>query len=211
MHAALGQRAILDVLHRLVDDLLGHGDAGVAAAAQSLNLRDRGRAFVEAAAVLGADVSPAAGLRLGLAGELHGPREHVDQLRAAVLILLVAEHLRKKQHRETVAVRVAVVAHRIADQPVRPALANEVIDRAANVFGILALRGRRAFAQHGDAGERGHRRRISALRRPVPELVLVVGQPIEPLADHLADARILHARCWRAGQQRRAQIEAIQK
>ena len=55
---------------RFVDDFLGHGDARVAAAAQALHLRDRGRAFVEpAAAILGADVAPAAGRRLGLAGE----------------------------------------------------------------------------------------------------------------------------------------------
>ena len=48
---------------------LGHGDAGVAAAAQPLHLGDRGRAFVEVVAVLGADVAPAAGLGLRLAGE----------------------------------------------------------------------------------------------------------------------------------------------
>ena len=76
----------------------------------------------------------------------HGPRQHVDQLRAAVFVLLVAQHLRQEQHREAVAVGVAVVAQRIADEPVRPALADEVIDRAADVLGILALRGRRAFA-----------------------------------------------------------------
>ena len=70
LDAAFGQRAILNVLHGFVDDFLRHGDAGVAAAAEALHLRDRGGAFVEAAAVFRADVAPAAGLRLSLAGEL---------------------------------------------------------------------------------------------------------------------------------------------
>ena len=65
LHAAVGAGAFLDVVDGLVDDFLGHGNAGVAAAAQPLHLGDRGRAFVEAAAVLGADVAPAAAGRSG--------------------------------------------------------------------------------------------------------------------------------------------------
>ena len=65
LHAAVGQRAFADVVDGLVDDFLGHGNAGVAAAAQPLHLGDGGRAFVEIVAVLGADVAPAAGRRSG--------------------------------------------------------------------------------------------------------------------------------------------------
>ena len=59
-----GSGAAADVMDRLVDDFLGDGDAGVAAAAESLHLGDRRAAFVVVAAVLGADVAPAAGAGL---------------------------------------------------------------------------------------------------------------------------------------------------
>ena len=197
LHAAVGQRAVVDVLHGLVDDLLRHGNAGVAAAAQPLHLRDRGRAFVETVAVLGADVAPAAGRRLGLAGELHGPGQHVDQLCAAVLVFLLAQHLREEQHREAVAIGVAVVAHGIADQAVRPALSDQIIDRPADVVGVLALRRRRAFAEHREPGERRHRGRIAALRRPVAQLVLLIRQPVESLAHDLSCPRVRDRRLRR--------------
>ena len=93
----------------------------VAAAAEALHLRDRGRAFVEIVAVLGADVAPAAAGRLGLAAEVAGLFERVDQLLAALLVFLFAQHLREEEHREAVAVGVAVVGLRIADQAVRRA------------------------------------------------------------------------------------------
>ena len=181
----------LDVVHGLVDDLLGHGDAGVAAAAQALHLRDRGRAFVEAVAVLGADVAPAAGRRLGLAGELHGPREHVDQFRAAVGVFFLAEHLREEEHREAVAVGVAVVARRIADQAVGAAVADEVVDRLADVRGVLALRGGRAFAEQGECRPARSSPSDSGLGRSSVRACAVVGQPVESLADDFLRPRIV--------------------
>src|SRR6185503_17575609 len=93
LDATFGQRAILDVLHSLVDDFLGHGDAGVAATAETLDLSDRGGAFIEAAAVFGAHVAPAAGLGLSLAGEYDGAREDVDELGAAIFVFFVAQNL----------------------------------------------------------------------------------------------------------------------
>jgi hypothetical protein len=90
---AVGQRAAVNVGDRLVDDLPRHRDAGVAAAAEPLHLRDRGGALVEVVAVLGAHVAPAAVLRLGPARELDGPGEHGDELLAASLVLLLAEQL----------------------------------------------------------------------------------------------------------------------
>ena len=116
--AAVGILAVVDVFLGVVDDFAGHDDAGVAAAAEALHLRDRGGAFVEVVAVLGADVAPAAAGRLGLAAEVAGLLELLDELLAALFVLFLAQHLREEEHREAVAVGVAVVGLRIADQAV---------------------------------------------------------------------------------------------
>ena len=64
----------------------------------------------------------------------------------------------------------------------------------------------RAFAEHGHAGQRGHRRRIAALGRPVAELVLLVGQPVESFARRpsaSADCRSTRAPTRRGNRHRR--------
>ena len=191
LYAAVGHGAFADVVDGFVDDFFRHGNAGVAAAAQALHLRDGGRAFVKIAAVLGADIAPAAGRGLGLAGELDGLGQHVDQFLAAVCVFFLAQHLREEQHRIAVAVGVAVVARGIADQAVRAAAGEQIIDRQADVLGVLALRGGRAFGQQGHAGQRRHRRGIAAVvGGPVPQPRLRAGHPVEPVGHDLGRARI---------------------
>jgi len=131
------------------------------AAAQGLNLGDGGRAFVEAAAVLRAAVTPTAAGRLGLGCERNPAAKHVDQPVAALGVLLFAQHLRKKQHGEAVAVGVAIVAGgRLSDQAVGAAAGDEIVNRAADVGGVFALHRGRAFAQQRNARHPGHRRWI---------------------------------------------------
>ena len=113
--------------------------------------------------------------------KLHRPGQHVDKFLAPLDVFLLAEHLGEEEHGEAVAVGVAVV---VVGSPIRPLLRlrlDEVIDRLADVGGVLALRGGRAFAEQGDAGQGGHRRGIAAVGGgPVAQPRLVRGQPIEP-------------------------------
>ena len=201
LYAAVGQRAFVDVFDGFVDDFLGHGDAGVAAAAQALHLGDGGRAFVETAAVLGADVAPAAVVGLGLAGELHGLGEHFNQFLAPGFVFFFAQHLREKQHRVAVAVGVAIVARRVADQAVRATVAAEIIDRPANVRGVLALRGGRAFLQQRHAGQGRHRGGIHAVvGGPVPESRLRIGKPFQAAVNAMVDIFFIDGACAATGQ-----------
>ena len=182
LHAAVGQRAGVDVGDRLVDDLPRHRDAGVAAAPQSLHLRDGGRALVEVVGVLGAHVAPTAVFRLRAAGKHHRLGEHADEFLPSPLVFFLAEHLGEEEHREAVAVGVAVVGLRVADQAVGTRATHEVVNRQPDRLGMTALRRRRALHQQRGAGQRRHRRRVAAfVGRPVasPRLLrLEPGQAI---------------------------------
>src|SRR5262249_20991431 len=128
--AALGVGAVGQVLDRLVDDLLGHDDAGVAGGAQGLQLGDGDRALVEVAAVGRGDVAPAAAVGLGLAAELDGARQDVFHLLAAVAVFLFAVDAGEEHEGEAVPVHVAaglagVVG--VADQAVGLAADHEPI------------------------------------------------------------------------------------
>ncbi len=143
-------------------------------------------------APLGADVTPAASLGLGLAAELHRPGEHVDELLPALGVLLLAEDLRQKEHREAVAVGIAVVLERVADQPVGPAAGDEVVDGRADIGGVLALGRGRALAEKGDSGHSGHGGWVLAVARgPRAAPGLVRRKPLEPLGHGGADAGIV--------------------
>ena len=83
-----------------------------------------------------------AGLRLRADAKLDSFRKHLDQLFAAVFVFFFAEHLRQKQHREAVSVGVTIVRPGIAHQAVGSRLADQVVDGAANVLVVGALRGR---------------------------------------------------------------------
>src|SRR5439155_2961092 len=87
-HAAAFRRAVLQVVAGLVDDGLGHDDAGVPRRPQRLNLRDRHRALVKAVALQAGEVAPTAAGRLRLAGELDGAGEDVFELAATVAVFL---------------------------------------------------------------------------------------------------------------------------
>ncbi len=174
----------MDIGDGFVDDLLRHGDSGVAASAKSLDLGDGGGTLVEAVAVLGADVAPAPSGGLGPAGEDDGLSEHVDQLLATLGVFLFAEDLGEKQHGEAVAVCVSVVAHGIADQPVGAAARYEVVDGGADVVGVSALRGRGALGKQSNSGQGRHRGGIAAVvGHPVSATGLVRDQPLQPAID----------------------------
>ena len=159
-----------------------------------------GRSFVEVTAVFGTYVAPAARLGLCSAGELDGPREHPDQFLASVGVLLFAQDLGEEEHRKAVAVGVAVVVG-VANEPVRSTPASEEIDRPADVLGIFPLGGRGTFAEHRHARQAGHRRRVAPLGGPVPQFVLLIGEPIEPSANglsHLGITRFCPSGCSRS-------------
>ena len=188
LHAAVWHRALMDVGDRLVDDLPRHGDARVAAAAQSLHLRDRGRSLVEVVAILRAHVAPAPVRRLRAARKFHRLVEHPHELLAAAFVLLLPEHLGEEEHREAVTIGVAVIPFRVADQSVGPGAADEIIDGLSDRLGILSLRGGRALHQDRRTSQRRHGRRVAAfVRRPTAPPRLLPHQPVEPLRDDEVD------------------------
>src|SRR5262249_36323608 len=141
------------VFNGFVDDFLGNGYTGVAATAKPLHLSDCRRTLVESVTVLGAHVAPAAGVGLGLARELHGFFQDLNQSLPAVHVFLFAEYLRKEEHRIAVPVGIAVVALGVANQAIGPAparrrrIAGQVIDRQTDLGGVFALGRGRAFGQ----------------------------------------------------------------
>src|SRR5262249_40811195 len=118
-HAALGTRAVLKVLHSLVDDLLGDDDARVAAGTERLYLGDGDGALVKAAAVGAGHVAPAAPRRLGLAREVDGAGQDILQVAAALSVLLFAEDECQKEQGVAMVMHVAA-AHAVerADETV---------------------------------------------------------------------------------------------
>ena len=208
LHAAVWHGALVDIGDRLVDDLARHGDARIAAAAQPLHLRDRGRPLVEVVAVLRAHIAPAPVGGLGTAGKFHRLVEHPHEFLAAAFVLFLPEHLREEEHREAVAVGVAIVPLRVADQAVGAGAADEIVDRLTDRLGILPLRGRRAFHEQRRARQRRHGRWVAALvGRPTAPTRLLVGEPVEPLGDHEVDLflrrRRRHQRVGHDDEQRR--------
>jgi len=172
----------VDVGDRLVDDLPRHRHPRIAAPSETLHLRDRSRALVEIVAVLRAHISPATVDRLGPPGKLHRLGEHLHELLPAALVLLLPEHLRQEEHREAVAVGVAVVGLGVADQAVDPRPADQVIDRLTDRLGIAALRGGRALHQHRRTRQRRHGGRITAfVGRPAAPPRLPTHEPVETL------------------------------
>ena len=175
----------------------------VAAAAEALHLRDRGRAFVEVVAVLGADVAPAAGRRLGLAAEVAGlGRARRPAPRGALRLPPRPAPARGRASRSRGR---RCSDCRSAGSPIRPLgreLAEQIIDRLADVLGVRALDRRRAAGDEGGAGQGGHRGRIAA-GRPVPERRLALGDPLEPLLDGRFHLGVVS---WRPGQRRELRL-----
>src|SRR5262249_53122946 len=123
-HAAVWRRRVFQVLVGLLDHLLVHRDAGVAAGPQRLHLRDGDRAFVLVVAVHLGGVEPPPLCGLGRADVLGGAGEDVLQLLPALTVILLAVDRSEKERGEAVAVHVApglggVI--RIADEPVATA------------------------------------------------------------------------------------------
>ncbi len=192
----------MDVSYRPVDDLLGHFDPRVAAAPQPLDLSDGCGAFIKAAAVLGAQIAPSPRLRLSSSGKLHRPRQDIDQLFPTCFVLLLSQHLGEEQHGEAVAVGIPIIAAGVADQSVRVAATDQILDRQPNVFGILALRGGGTLAQEGIACQGGHGGGITAvIGGPMPDPRLAASQPVQSALDQQVDLRFVRRRRSAAAQQ----------
>src|SRR5439155_6044956 len=127
---------VLQVLHALVDDALGNGDAGVLGGPQGLHLRDGNRALVHVMAVGRRGVIPAAARRLRPAGEFDRSGQDVLEPAAAVVVLLLAVDRNQEEKGEAVAVHVAARFHGIVgigQEAVALAALHEPIDGPANV------------------------------------------------------------------------------
>ncbi len=192
-HAAVRSGAGANIFHGLFNDLFGHGNSGVAAAPQSLDLGDRGRAFIEVAAVFRADIAPAAGRGLGLAGELDGIVQDVNQFLAAIGVLFFAQHLGKEEHRETVSVGVAGILARADQAGGLVGMADQVVHGALDIGGVLALRGGRTLAQQGRGRKRRDGGRVAALgSRPMAQPRLPPGEPIQAAGDRAVDVPVAY-------------------
>ena len=200
LHPPFGGGAFLDVLDRPVDEFLGDGNSGIPAGAQSLHLGDAGRALVEVSPILGRDIAPTPGGGLRLATEIDGPGQHPPQLLAPLGVFLFAKHLRQEQHREAVPVHVVVVVL-VSDEsrgivdPLRLGEFEQVVDGEADVFGVLAAQGGRAFTEQRIPGEGRHGDAILRLvGLPVALAALFADQPVEAAGDRRLDLRFDAAR-----------------
>ena len=182
--AAVRILAGVDVLFRTLDDFGRHGMPALRQPRRPCTCVIVVDPSSKLLPSLRAHVAPAAGLRLGLAAELDRLRQRADQFLPAFRVFFLAQHLRQEQHRKAVAVGVAIVGRRIADQAIGASSWTSGSPRPAECGGVGALRGGRTGADQHRAGQRGHGRGIS-IAAPVAERRLAARNPLQPLRNRL--------------------------
>src|SRR5262245_25420962 len=192
--AAVGVRALLQVLHRLVGHRLWDRDARVPGRPQALELRDRHRTLVPVPVLRSGHVSPPAHRCLGLAGELDRLDQDPLQLRAPLCVVLLAVHAGEEEQGVAVPVHVVVGLGRVvrvAQEAVRLRAPHEPLDRLLDARAVAAFAEGAPFQEEAHAGQGGHAGRVlPTVGRPVTiPFVLVAGQPVEPATDALLHVR----------------------
>jgi hypothetical protein len=150
--AAVGVLRLVDVLHRLLDRLLGHLDAGVPAGPERLELRDRDRALVRARARL---VVPAPLGALRLRREPDRTRQGVVDAPAHLQAALSAVHLGQGEHAEAVAVHRPLLPGSL-EVPVPGLLLEDELHRLDEGRRVGALVEGAAAARQRERGQAGH-------------------------------------------------------
>ncbi len=172
--AAIGVLAPIDVILGLLDHLAANRDACVAATAKTLDLGDCGAAFVEVVAFFGGHIAPATGRCLGVAAELNGSRQNIDQFFPPIEQAFFAENLGQEQHRKAVPVGVPGIGLRVADQAIAARLADDEVSRSGNLTSVRSLGRCAAAGDHGRSRQRCHRSGIDSCI-PLPAGGLLAG------------------------------------